>query len=391
MNHETLIKILERKIKDQKFISLIYAMLKSKNQEMGGPIEISQLGSPQGSILSPVLSNVLLHELDKFIEDYIQNFTKGKNRKANPEYMKAYYEHGIKRARRYGQSSPIYPNFRRMSYVRYADDFIITIIGTKAEAILIKQKVAEFLNTIQLLLSDSKTKITNPKDEPVSFLGYQISKTAPIVKTYFRKYAGKMRRISRMTSGSIFLKADSLKVRKRLASKGFCDEEGNPKPNFKYMPNTQHATIIQVNYILRGLASYYKLANNSRQMISKWNYIIRFSTAMMFAAKYRTGSIAKIFTRAGRDLGNPIKKDSLRTGKQIMGQTEEKIYDYLISIGIPKRKAEGAKRVGIAFTKYRDIPKPDIAPLAKNFGITCHEAVMDNPKARKADPLRSLS
>jgi hypothetical protein len=110
----------------------------------------------------------------------------------------------------------------------------------------------------------------------------------------------------------------------------------------------------------------------------------------MFAAKYRTGSIAKIFAIAGKDLGRPIKSESLKTDKQTIGQTEERIYEYLESIGIPKRKASKAKTVGIAFTNYKAIPKPDIAPLAKNFQISIKEALADTPKAGQSDPLRAM-
>jgi hypothetical protein len=269
MDHDILAKLLEKKIKDPKFIGLIYTMLKAKVQEEGKPMEISQVGSPQGAIISPLLSNVLLHELDLYMEEYIKNFNKGKTRKANPEYMHAYYKLGIKAARKFKQAKPIDPSYRRMSYIRYADDFIVTIIGSKKEAMQIKQDIASFLEGLKLKLSQEKTLITNPNERSASFLGYLIQKTAPKINTYYRNYAGKKRRVQRMTSGSIFLKVDAIKVRTRLAAKGFCTKDGDPRPNFKYLPNTQYATILQVNYILRGLATYYKLANNSRQMICR--------------------------------------------------------------------------------------------------------------------------
>lgn len=244
-------------------------MLKSKVREEGKKDSISSKGSPQGAIMSPLLSNILLHEFDMYMEDYINLFNKGKNRRANPEYSKAHYKYGAKIARRIGQSDPLNPNFRRMNYVRYADDFVITIIGSKHEAEEIKQNCAEFLQGLKLTLSEEKTLITNPKDEPVKFLGYLIQKAAPKINEYVRKYAGKLRRIKRQTSGSIYLKVDSIKVKKRLAEKGFNHADGSPIANFKYLNNTQYGTIIQVNYILRGLANYYKLAENSRQMISR--------------------------------------------------------------------------------------------------------------------------
>lgn len=219
--------------------------------------------------MSPLLSNIILHEFDKYMEKYIMEYNKGKTRKANPEYSRLHHKFGAKVARRVGQADRMDPEFRRMHYVRYADDFIITIIGSKEEAKRIKTRCSQLLSELKLTLHDDKTLITNPMDRPVAFLGYLIQKTAPIVKVYYRKYHGKLKRVIRVSQGSIFLKADATKVIKRLHEKGFCNGEGNPVPNFKYLSNTQHGTITQINYILRGLANYYQLANNSRQMISK--------------------------------------------------------------------------------------------------------------------------
>lgn len=91
---------------------------------------------------------------------------------------------------------------------------------------------------------------------------------------------------------------------------------------------------------------------------------------MTFAAKYRLGSIAKVFAIAGRDLAGTIKKESTNTNKAILGQTEERIQNYLDAMGIPKRKKMDTKSVGIIYTKYNSIQFPDIKPLAKNFSPT---------------------
>lgn len=111
----------------------------------------------------------------------------------------------------------------------------------------------------------------------------------------------------------------------------------------------------------------------------------------MLAAKFRTGSIAKVFAIAGKDLGKPIKKEYLKTKKTAIGQTEERIYDYLQSIGIPRRKATAQKTVGVAYTSYNDIPKPDVAPLAKNFRPTFLEVLTNNPKREDINPIESLN
>lgn len=168
-----------------------------------------------------------------------------------------------------GFSNPMDPSFKRMNYVRYADDFVITIIGSKSDAEEIKLRCSEFLKSLVLRLHDDKTLITNPKDKSIHFLGYLIQKAAPKVNAYRRVYAGRMRKVFRISSSNIFLKADNSKVIKRLSEKGFCRADGYPIANFKYLSNTQHGAILQANYIMRGLANYYKLANNSRQMISR--------------------------------------------------------------------------------------------------------------------------
>jgi hypothetical protein len=111
----------------------------------------------------------------------------------------------------------------------------------------------------------------------------------------------------------------------------------------------------------------------------------------MFAAKFHTKSVAKILAIAGKDLGKPIKVKSLNSGKQVIGQTEEKIYDYLLTLGIPKRKAEETKTVGVIYTKYSDIPTPDLTTLPKNFDPSFIEVLTDNPKRKDVNPLRALN
>nr|AYM32750.1 hypothetical protein DXG00_000009 [Termitomyces sp.] len=371
IDHKILITLLNKKIKDPRFISLIHKMLKTKVKEEGSKETTSLIGSPQGSILSPLLSNIMLHEFDKFMEEYISKYHRGKNRRINPEYDRLWKKLGVQAARKVPYFKYNDPSYRRMHYVRYADDFIITIIGPKSEASEIKNRCAEFLNELKLTLSPEKTLITNPSTKSIPFLGYLIQKSPKQKYSYSRIYANRLKRVTVIRGGQVYLKADIQKVKKRLSEKGFCLKNGYPIPNFTYLNETQYGTIIKVSYILRGLASYYKLARNYRDFMSRINYILRYSTAKLFAAKFRQSSIAKVFAIAGKDLKRPLNRKSTKSRKSAIGQTEEKIYDYLKTIGVqvpskqPKDKVQTG--LGLPFTKYRDIPKPDTAPLKKKF------------------------
>lgn len=327
------------------------------------------------------------------MEGYIVEYNKGKTRKVNPEHHRLHQRAGIKAARQVSYHKYNDPGYRRMHYVRYADDFIITIIGPRSEAVDIKDKCTEFIAKLKLTLSPEKTLITHIKENPVPFLGYLIQLSPKQKYSYFRRYAGKLRKVSAIRGSHIYLKPDIQKIKKRLANHGFCKKNGLPIPNFTFLSETQYGTIIKASRVLRGIANYYKLARNYRDFVSQINYIIRYSVAKLFAAKYRLGSIAKVFAIAGKDLKSPLNSKSLRTKKVTVGQTEEKIYYYLESIGIPRNKLDDRTKlsVGIPFTKYNEIPKPDLTPLTKNFSLSFIETIKHTPGASKIDPLNSLN
>ena len=189
LDHEILLGILAEKIHDQRFLRLIRNMLKAGYLEDWEYHETLS-GCPQGGVVSPILSNIYLHKLDEFVEqELIPQYTRGACRKTNPEYKRIYRQ--LESARRRGDraaardlgkqlralptADPMDPGYRRLKYIRYADDHILGFIGPKAEAEQIKARLAAFLReTLGLELNQQKTLITHARSQPARFLGYHI-------------------------------------------------------------------------------------------------------------------------------------------------------------------------------------------------------------------------
>ncbi|MFE3895373.1 reverse transcriptase/maturase family protein, partial [Priestia sp. YIM B13480] len=222
INHHKLISILRRRIQDEKFINLIWKFLRAGYLEVW-EYHKTHSGSPQGGIISPILANIYLNEFDKHVEQIITKFNKGTRRKLNPTYSKINKKLTklrkvlqeeelsedkqrdiiltIKELREERSHTPVVKphdeDFKRMYYTRYADDFLIGMIGDKQEALQVKQKLAEFLkDDLQLNLSQEKTLITH-SSKPARFLGYDVM----ISRNQDRKMCkdGRMRRTKSYT------------------------------------------------------------------------------------------------------------------------------------------------------------------------------------------------
>ena len=180
LSHEILLGILAEKIHDQRFLRLIRNMLRAGYLEDWEYHETLS-GSPQGGVVSPILSSIYLHKLDEFVErELIPQYTRGARRKGNPEYKRA--ENRLARARQRGDRAaardlekqlrtlpsvdPADPGYRRLRYLRYADDHLLGFTGPKAEAEEIKARLARFLReTLGLELNQQKTLITHARSQ----------------------------------------------------------------------------------------------------------------------------------------------------------------------------------------------------------------------------------
>jgi len=321
INHEKLLHIISNKIKDRQFINLIEAGLKTKTLFPDGKIEKGLVGTPQGGIASPLLSNIALNELDQFIARLKKIVDRGKSRSKSCEYVKWYnlrrkllrignrresYK-ALKEARKVGYGDPFDPKFRKIMYTRYADDFLIGVIGPYELAVKIKHLVSRFLAVrLKLRLNMDKTVITRARTSKIPFLGFLIKHRPQKGFKTRRMIGGRLQNIRQSRYGDIHLYADTQKVYNKLKEKGFCDAKGIAKPNFRYLQDPQSFTISRIASILHGLNNYYKIADNRRRSIRQMAHILRQSAAKLFAAKYKLKTQRQVYLIAGKRLGKPL-------------------------------------------------------------------------------------
>jgi len=186
-------------------------------------------------------------------------------------------------------------NFVRVKYVRYADDWVVGVIGSKQLAGEIKDKIGQFLkDRLKLTLSEEKTKITNARTEEAEFLGFRVrlGKSDKLQKQSFSTNASGRLFKRRSTGMQIVLKAPVDKLIKRLSQKGFCDNNGVPTHKAAWQQLDEDQIILLYSSINRGLQQYYRPADNWSSL-QRIQYILKFSLAKTLAAK-RQGPITRV-------------------------------------------------------------------------------------------------
>lgn len=306
IDHKILMKILERNIQDLTILRLIESGLKAKVFQKASYIP------EQGSILSPLLSNIYLNELDQFIVKLCEQY------QGNVQFNPFLY-YGAKRTSRNEVG------YRNCKFVRYADDFVIGILGPRKMAIDIRDKVKDFLkNKLNIELNLEKNKITHVS-QGIEFLGYIFSR-----RIGHERYSDRIKRVTRKRTFFFSLDVNMKKVIARLSEANFCDRSGNPKPAFRYLRLPQSETNIKVNNILRGLSEWWSIAGhlNRRAALARVAYIIRYSIAKVYAAKFKMKTVATVFKIGGNDLSKPIGVKA----KSVIGVKEKKMDDLLVGI-----------------------------------------------------------
>lgn len=318
--HKVIESILSKKIICDKTMQLIRKSLTTGyiDQETGKHIA-SNMGTPQGSVLSPLLANIVLNELDSYMNDVKGTFEKGKKRASNKEYNSLTSK--IQNLQKFHQGSPevkklamlrrrvpsmMYddPNFKRIMYLRYADDFIVLIAGSSNDAHLIKNRICDILNKrCGLELNKEKTIITATKDG-FKFLGAYCIKPSSVKAGLFASKKGNPGKY-RMRMRVMIPVND---VIKKLINNKFVllDKSGLPVPTArKDMVNFEHHEIINFyNHRIQGLTNFYGFASNLNSL-RKINMFLQFSCALTLALKLKLRTKKQVFNRFGPKLTDP--------------------------------------------------------------------------------------
>lgn len=304
IDHSHLASILSRNIQDEATINLLKKMLNAGYMEQWHYRQ-TYSGVPQGGVLSPLLSNVFLNELDQYVEQVlIPKYTQGHRRQPNPAYLQLAtkirqakldgriddYNRWQKERRKLPANDPMDANFRRLRYARYADDVLLGFIGPKSEAIEIKRELGEFLKTLKLNLSEEKTLVTHAKTGRARFLGYEIRTTHCNTKITTRPGQAGTPIRKRAANGVIELRVPHDVVRKWIRKD---QKNGKPVHRMGYTHLTNFEIVTQYGAELRGLANYYALATNVARQIYKVKYSLRTSMLKTLAHKNKT-SVTKI-------------------------------------------------------------------------------------------------
>jgi group II intron reverse transcriptase/maturase len=338
IDHEVLMSILREKIHDGRFTALIERLLEAGYLEDWNR-RPTYSGTPQGGVVSPILANIYLDRLDKFVEgELVPDYTKGDKRKVNRAYRRLIDRAsalakvgrsdeaiGLRKAARLLPSIVTDdPDYRRLRYVRYADDFLLGFVGPKAEAEEIKAKLKAFAGDhLKLELSEGKTLITHARTEKARFLGYDIA----VLDCASRRSA----------DGHIELRIPPDVIREDCNR---YQRNGEPIHRTELLGDDDFSIVARYGAEYRGVVQYYALARNIAWMRTL-NWVMRASLLKTLASKHNS-TASKMARKYASTTVTP-EGTLMRCFKVVIRRDDQGKYP-LVAIfgGIPLRRRKGA-------------------------------------------------
>src|SRR5947209_4457288 len=308
LDHELILSTLGEHIQDGRFLGLVKKLLDAGYLE-DWKLNKTLSGVPQGSILSPVLSNILLSKLDRFVETtLIPHYTRGRKRKPNKAYERLKVQ--ARRCRQKGQMEAARkrkqqaqhlpsiethdPNYRRLRYCRYADDFALAFIGSKEEAEEIKHQLRMFLlEELKLNLSEEKTLVTHARSQAATFLGYEIT----TLQSNSKQYRDKNGRRNRRINGNIGFRVPQAVVQEKC--KRYL-RRNKPIHRAELLNESDYTIIATYQLEYRGIVNYYRLAYNLHTL-QYLKGIMQQSLTKTLAAKHRI-SVQTVYETYQREI-----------------------------------------------------------------------------------------
>jgi hypothetical protein len=254
--------------------------------------------------VSPILANIYLDRFDRFVEtELIPRYTRGTRRRVNP-VSKALRRKSVKLyrcgrsqearklrvlAQHLPSGDPHDPQYRRLRYLRYADDFVLGFAGPRQEAEAIKGAIGDFLHQqLKLTLSSEKTLITHATTQAARFLGYEL------VSQY--NDSKHDQRHQRSINGAIGLRVPKDVIERKCQS--YC-RHGKPIHRSELIFETDFSIVARYQQEYRGIVQYYQLALNVSHLWQLY-WVMKTSLLKTLAAKHqrsRTAMARKYHTR----------------------------------------------------------------------------------------------
>ena len=260
-NYQTFMNILKERIRDELTLNLIKSSFNAKIYDSGKLWDPEVMGMRQGGKLYPLLCDIILDKLDKKVREL---------------------------------EKEICPYGSKILYARYADNFILLCDTSIDKAKEFKHRLSFYIiNILKLNFNTDKTKIFDIR-KGFKFLGFIF-------------------RTSRSTnSANLLIYLDIPKVFKLLSYLGFCNTEGLPIEHGFYVHKTQAETNKIMIFILNEFKNWFSIAINRKRAFNVVNYVIIYSLAKIYAAKFKLKTIGRTFAIAGKELNKPLKAADIR-------------------------------------------------------------------------------